>query len=68
MTILTLEEFQSLCYSHMHEDLHVDDVLATIEVRSPNQSGKGFLWLGQGIAEAIRTTIWRETIPEWAKR
>jgi len=32
ISTITLEEFRSLCYSHMDEDINVDDVLDSIEV------------------------------------
>ena len=68
MTILTLEEFQSLCQSHKDEALEIEDIQTSIEVHSNNKSGKGMLWLNQGIAEAIRDTNWHEDIPEWGRR
>ena len=35
ITTLTLEEYQSICYSHMHEDINVDDVLDSLQVLQP---------------------------------
>ena len=40
MTTLTYEEYQSMCYSHMHEDINVDDVLNSIQVLQPVYNGK----------------------------
>ena len=64
---LTLEEFESLCYTHRDEPLRVKDIAQSIEVGTQNESGKGQLYLKLGIAEAIRTTQWIEEIPEWAR-
>ena len=32
VSVITIEEFRSMCYSHMHEDINVDDVVESIVV------------------------------------
>ena len=66
-TIITIDEFQSMALSHCDDDIKVDDVYDSIEVKQHNESPKGSLYIMQKIREIIRQTIWKYTIPDWAK-
>ena len=56
---LTLSEIESLCRTHRDEALKISDIRDSIDPTTGNNTGKGTLWLIQGINEAIRTTRWK---------
>ena len=51
---ITYEEFQSLCLSHIDDDINVDDVLHSISVRKPAVCFNEFAWL----YDAMKDTNW----------